>query len=446
MAPAQEQPNPFLLLKPWLEKRFGAREPARAETEAPADAATTGDAVNPSAPTAGQAATNAAEQAATDAAAAPAQAAPSTTNATPEGLPLATGATAPASISERVRTELDPNALRAEQPEGAPADSPTQDTAAAPSIDATGEMPPAVESVEPDTRRAEPREEAPQPLRLAVLAGRDPSAILRALLPVSESLAAEIGRPVEFLPVATFGAMIDAQVQRRIDGGFYSAAAFAVAEEECRCLEPLVAAASGDGTAAYHAIIVTRRGSGIDSVDDLAGRTVATGSADSIGSRRMQLAGLLAEGADPGDYRLRMVQSAEQAVRLVLEGSAAAAFAWSSLEGDREAGYSRGTLSDMVARGEMVMNDVEVIWRSAPVAHGPFAVLRTLADEEKSALEDYLLDLEEMEPVAYDRLNPLYEGGYVAVEPENYAGLAVLATQEVDAVQPRPDPRPAAGR
>jgi phosphonate transport system substrate-binding protein len=79
--------------------------------------------------------------------------------------------------------------------------------------------------------------------------------------------------------------------------------------------------------------------------------------------------------------------------------------------------------------------DLEVIWRSAPIGHGPFAVVRTLPDEEKSALEEYLLDLDAVEPLTYDRLNPLYEGGYVAVGQEDYAGVGALATQDIDALQ-----------
>jgi phosphonate transport system substrate-binding protein len=280
------------------------------------------------------------------------------------------------------------------------------------------------------------RREAPQPLRLAVLAGDDPTATIRALAPMTDALARAIGRPVEILPVASYEGMIDAQVERRIDGGFYSAAAFAVAEGECRCLEPLVAPASGDGTTAYHAVIVTRRDSGIGSAADLAGRSIATGAADSIGARRMQLAGLLAEGIDPKDFgEVFTVGSAEDAVRLAAQDAVDAAFAWSSLAGDLSRGYSRGTLADLVARGEIGTDELAVIWRSPPITHGPVAVLRTVPETEKEALESYLLRLDRWAPKIYDRLNPFYSGGYVAVDASDYAGLAVLATQNVDAVK-----------
>jgi phosphonate transport system substrate-binding protein len=280
------------------------------------------------------------------------------------------------------------------------------------------------------------RREAPQPLRLAVLAGDDPTATIRSMAPMTDALTRAIRRPVEILPVASYEGMVDAQIERRIDGGFYSAAAFAAAEGECRCLDPLVAPASGDGTTAYHAIIVARRDSGISSAADLAGRSIATGAADSIGARRMQLAGLLAEGIDPKDFgEVFTVGSAEDAVRLAAQDAVDAAFAWSSLAGDLSRGYSRGTLADLVARGEIGSDELAVIWRSPPITHGPVAVLRSLPEAEKEALESYLLRLERWAPEIYDRLNPLYSGGYVAVDGSDYAGLAVLATQNVDAVK-----------
>jgi hypothetical protein len=37
-------------------------------------------------------------------------------------------------------------------------------------------------------------------------------------------------------------------------------------------------------------------------------------------------------------------------------------------------------------------------------------------------------------PEAYDGLNPFYGGGYAPVDPHDYAGLEILAAQDVDAL------------
>lgn len=323
--------------------------------------------------------------------------------------------------------------VSAAEPVEVPASEPPIPAAVSPAV--TDPEPPAG-AAEPEALQSATGPHADRPLRLGVLAGRDVMSTMAATEPLAEGLRQVLGRPVEILPMSSFGAMIDAQATQRIDGGFYSASAYAAAEAACSCLEPLVAPAAADGTAAYHSIVVARADSGIKAPRDLAGKVVALGRADSIGSRRMPLAGLMAEGIDPLLFRgVREVASSEEAVRLVAAGAADAAFAWSSLAGDAADGYSRGTLADLVRRGEISMADLAVIWRSPPVAHGPFAVLKGLPEADKRSIETYLLGLESTSPAAYDKLDPYYGGGFVAVEPGDYGGLAVLTAQNVDALR-----------
>jgi phosphonate transport system substrate-binding protein len=259
---------------------------------------------------------------------------------------------------------------------------------------------------------------------------------MAALGPVADELQSELGRPVEILPLASYSAMIDAQVQRRIDGGFFSASAFVAADAACACLEPLVTPAAADGTLSYHAVIVARAGGGIAAPADLAGKRVAIGAADSLGTRRMQLAGLLSEGLDPTSFgSVLEVDSAEAAVRLVAGGGVDAAFAWSSLVGDLEAGYSRGTLADVVRSGTVSMVSLALIWSSPAIGHSPFAVLRTLPEADKAGLTNYLTGLSGVNPLAYDVLDPFYGGGYAAVGPHDYASLETLLAQDVDAIR-----------
>ncbi len=279
-------------------------------------------------------------------------------------------------------------------------------------------------------------EAKPEPLRFALLAGRSVSATMAAVGPVADDLGKMLGRPVEFLPLTSYAAMIDAQTDRRIDGGFYSAAAYALANSACGCLDPLVAPKAADGTLAFHALIVARAGSGIATLAGLQGKTVAVGASDSIGSRRVQLAGLLSEGFDPAATfgAVLEVGSAEDAVKLVADGAADAAFAWSSLAGDAAQGYSSGTLANLVAAGVVAMDRLVIVWRSPAIGHGPFAVLGTLNDDEKAAIKAYLLDLETTNPAAYDMLNPFYGGGYAEVGPQDYGGFETLMAENVDAV------------
>ncbi len=400
-AMAQKDKGPLSLLKPWIEKQIfgksasGAVEPAAGATpdeESPADA-------------------TASDSGETDAAAPDAAGEPSPSDAASDapledanGAPLLRGTTEP----EDAASGADTAALPDVPEDAAATDEPPPES----------DVPPAVA-------------EKPEPLRFAVLAGRSATATMAVVGPIADDLAALLDRPVEFLPLPSFEAMIDAQIERRIDGGFYSAASFAVADSRCGCIEPLVAPRAWDGTLAYHAIIVARVGAGIGSVADLAGKTVAVGAEDSIGARRMQIAGLMAEGFDPSAFgSVVEVDSAEEAVRRVAAGRADAAFAWSSLAGRVEDGYSRGTLTDLVHAGEIAMGRIAIVWRSPAIEHGPFALLRTIDEADKAKIQSYLVALMTAKPAAYDGLNPFYGGGYAPVDPADYAGLAILVAQD----------------
>jgi phosphonate transport system substrate-binding protein len=428
---ATEQPSPLRFLKPWLERRLGLtkpKEPSAPPVQALAPAspaeslpdAQPGDAL-PTAPADQAHQVPPAEEPPATPPAADAPLEPAHTTAFPSDV---TPAIAP-SAAEPSTAPVDPHAPRPSGGQGAPSPQAKPREYLEDRLTRFGGP--------LDAKRAAARR--PQPLRLGVLAGRRVGAQMAALSPVTFALSQRLRRPVELLPMSSHGAMIDAQLQRRIDGGFYTAASYAIAEAQCRCLEPVVAPVAADGTVAYRAIIVARKDSGIGSAADLAGKTVATGAEDSLAARRMQLAGLLAEGIDPARFRAVITtESPEEAVRVVLSGVADAAFAWSSLSGDAALGYSRGTLADLVASGELDMGDIAIVWRSPPITHGPLALVASLPPGDKQRIEKYMLGLEEAEPAAYDALNPFYPGGYAAVTPEDFGGLAALAAENVDAV------------
>ena len=79
------------------------------------------------------------------------------------------------------------------------------------------------------------------------------------------------------------------------------------------------------------------------------------------------------------------------------------------------------------------MSDLVIVWRSPPITHGPFAVLDTVAEPDKTKIAAALLRLETNDPAAYDLLDPLYGGGYAAVDLEDYGSVATLAVTNAEA-------------
>lgn len=268
--------------------------------------------------------------------------------------------------------------------------------------------------------------------RIGIVPRGDPDRFVKQLRPLETGLSELLGRPVDILPMASYSAMINAHTLRQIDVGFYSASAFVTADHLCRCVEPIVVPAASDGTVAYYAIIVARQDSGIRAIADLEGKAVAAASEDSIAGYRMQAASLVGDGIDFRTYfsRLEMAGSATDALLRLRDGTVDAAFAWSSMAGDQRSGYSRGPLAHLVARGDLDMADIAIIWQSKPIAHAPVVGSKSLTASEREAVRTYLMALPESDTAIYDLLDPYFGGGYRAADAADFRGIGILA--EID--------------
>jgi phosphonate transport system substrate-binding protein len=100
--------------------------------------------------------------------------------------------------------------------------------------------------------------------------------------------------------------------------------------------------------------------------------------------------------------------------------------AWSSLVGDRAAGYSFGVLADLVAEGGLAMDQIEIVWQSALIPFGPHVIRSNLPDELKQLLSRALLDIAATDPVALDAVDRFAGRGFVAADAGLYAPVAAL--------------------
>jgi phosphonate transport system substrate-binding protein len=264
--------------------------------------------------------------------------------------------------------------------------------------------------------------------------------------PFRAALASELATNVDVTVFRTAQDLIDAAQQRRIDYGIYTASTYAAAWRQCGCIEPLAVPRSTDGSAGVRSILLVRNDSGFKTPADLKGKILAASPAPSIAGRLVPFAELKASGLDPETLfaRVDSVSGLEAAVAALLDRSADAAFAWSTLEGDPADGYDRGTVHDLVARGVVDTHAIRLIWKSGLIPNGPHAVNSDLAPAVKSRLRAFLIDLVETHPDAYDAIEPTFGGGFVPIGHAAFLPLLRLVTPAgADPMQP---PVPMASR
>jgi phosphonate transport system substrate-binding protein len=267
-------------------------------------------------------------------------------------------------------------------------------------------------------------------LRVGYVATDDPVAMATRLEPFRAYLSGRIALPVELVPLATYGALIDETSAGRVQYAILSAAAFAALQDTCNCAEPLAVPAAYDGSIGYASILLSRADGPVTSLAAAEGKRLALSGDDSVAGRLVPIHELAGAGVDVNAYfsDVRTVPGPEAAVTAVLSGDADVAAGWSSLNGDASAGYSFGLLTRMVIDGRLTMDQVRVIWRSPLIPFGPHAVRTDLPSELKLLLADALFDMATVAPDVLDAVDRsgYGGGGFVAVDPGAYAVLAGL--------------------
>lgn len=279
--------------------------------------------------------------------------------------------------------------------------------------------------------RSKTRLQQQRPLHIGITAPARPEVALDRIEPFRRRLADTLAGEVMVDAFADERRLAEALANGRVDYARLSASGYATAWGLCGCVEPLAAPRASDGTAGYRAAIVTKRGGAIKTLADLGGKTLAISVEPALATRRLPLMALAHEGlsGDKGP-KLLDVPGPEEAVRALLAGRAEAAVVWTTLEGDPTEGWGRGTLHDLAVRNEVRMPDIGVVWSSPVLPHGPQTVRSSLDEGRKRRLRDMLVELDEVDPEAYEAIEPVFGGGFLRIGHAAYGTWLKLVQPE----------------
>lgn len=267
-----------------------------------------------------------------------------------------------------------------------------------------------------------------KPFRLGIVATSRPAAEVERVDPFRRELARVLDGEVSVTPFEDETALIGALVAGRIDYAPLSAMGYATAARLCGCVEPLAAPRDADRAPGWFAVVVVAAGGDVAKIGDLAGRRLAITEGDAIGTRRLPLM-LLERTGLSGDDAVHLVETRgpSEALRALLDGRADAAVVWSSLDGDPQTGWSRGTIADFVARGEIAATQIKVVWTSPILPLGPHTVKADLDEARKRRLREMLIELD-ADPDVSEAIEPVHTGGFVRVGAPAYRPFVDLLT------------------
>ncbi|HVZ14011.1 MAG TPA: phosphate/phosphite/phosphonate ABC transporter substrate-binding protein [Bauldia sp.] len=269
-------------------------------------------------------------------------------------------------------------------------------------------------------------------LRIGYLAPSDAPDAAARLEPFRAYMQSQISLPVELVPATSTAILIDAIATARVSYAIMSGGAYVSAAASCTCVSPLAEPAAFDGSRGFHALLLARADSAIQSLSDTAGLRLALSADDSVAGRLLPMHALAAAGMDPATHFAQLDEAAgpQAAVQSLLDGRSDLSVAWSSLSGDAASGYSFGLLTDMVRSGALAMDQVRIVWQSPLIPFGPHVVRSDLPAEAKQSLLSALTGMAAASPDALDAVDDsIYGGGgFVPVTAGDYAPLAALVT------------------
>ena len=271
-------------------------------------------------------------------------------------------------------------------------------------------------------------------LRIGLLGGENTQDRLKRYDAFQRLLQEKLGVTVKLFPAADYAGVMQGFAAGQLDVSELSPAAFAGAWLDCQCVEPVVVPQEKDGSIFYVALMITRKDSGITSIEQMKGHSLAFTDPNSASGYLIPSASLRARGIDltDGKYFSRVGFSGghEQGMIAVLNRQYDACVVWSSGLGEEASGFTRGVPRVMVDKGMLKMADISIIWRSAKVPNGPWTVRASLPADVKQAFRAFMLDLPVSHKDIYDSVEQGAGTGYQDATLDTYKDMIELRELE----------------
>ena len=272
-------------------------------------------------------------------------------------------------------------------------------------------------------------------IRMGLLGGENDADRLARVDTYKKLMEDTFGVPVKLLVAADYAGVIQAFAAEQLDIAYMSPGAYAGAWLESQGnVRPLVVTQEADGSTSYVAVLFTRTDSGIMSLADMKGHSLAWADPNSASGYLIPRSEFRAAGIDPepGKYfsRTGFAGGHEQEVVAVMNRQYDAGVTWTSGIGDPAQGYTRGMLRMMVDKKMLSMSDMRIIWKSRPILNGPLTVRKNTPDAFQADMLAFHLALPTAHPDIYHSVDMGSGKGWVPVQHADFQPFIDMLQQE----------------
>ena len=251
--------------------------------------------------------------------------------------------------------------------------------------------------------------------RISAIPDEAPTKLIRIFEPLAAYLSNELGVPVQFTPLVDYAATVEALAAKKVDMVWYGG--FTYVQARIRTKGEAVPLVMRDIDARFKSRFIARKGSGIKSLKDLKGKTLAFGSVSSTSGHLMPRFFLLQAGVNPErDF-----------AKFSFTGAHDATVKWVE-EGKVDAGALNEQVWDKMVKGKMVdTRKVEVFYTTPPYYDYNWTVRGGLDPAFREKIKNAFLKLDYNKPE--DRKLLDLQGGkkYIPAKPSDYDNIEKAA-------------------
>jgi phosphonate transport system substrate-binding protein len=245
-------------------------------------------------------------------------------------------------------------------------------------------------------------------LRWGLIPADDAAEMLRQYEPVVEYLEEELGIDIEVQVTLDYTAAITAMANKHIEMAWFGPFSYILAAEEAGA-EAIVNGVRRDtGKATYKSIIITRSDSGIETLEDLIGRTFAFVDPASTSGHLIPRKMLMENGINPDDdFSTVHYAGTHEAVGMTVKNGSVDAGALGDTTHHR-----------MLQEGHIELGEITIVHESEPIPGSPIVVRGDLPEELKDDIQQALIDMDEQTILKVGGWGDIEK--YVAVEDSDY--------------------------
>lgn len=202
-------------------------------------------------------------------------------------------------------------------------------------------------------------------LRVGLIPNENHEEMLNINAPLKEYLEKELDMKVELFVAADYVGVIETMNAGKLDIAYYGPLTYVLAKDKTGAIPLVKALVKGEPT--YHSVIITRKDSGIEAVEDLRGKVFAFGDPASTSSHLMPNSMLRERGIVPETDLQPQFTGGHDAVALAVFNGQAAAGA-----------LNENNYKALIEKGVIQEDQLTVLLKSNPIPEYPWAARHDL--------------------------------------------------------------------